>query len=93
MNLGDGFYFAKWLIDNNKGSQTARHIASFLVARQGATGIAGVILCHNGHDLLETDLYSILRQAEPLELGAYYAEEEIKEENQARLDNARGKRY
>lgn len=93
MNLGDGYEFARWLLKNKKGSQTARHIAAFLVERQGATGIAGVIINMNGLDLLETDLYSILRQAEPLELSNYYAEEEIREENQARLDNARGKRY
>lgn len=93
MNLGDGFYFAKWLVDKKKGSQTSRHIAAFLMARQGASGLAGVVAHMNGHDLLEHDLYSILRQAEPLELSAYYAEEEAYEETQARLDNARGKRY
>lgn len=93
MTLGDGFDFAQWLIRNKKGSSTSRNIAAFLVARQGTRGLSTVISHINGYDLLDHDLYSILRQAEALELSNFYAEEEIREENQARLDNARGKRY
>lgn len=93
MTLGDGFEFAQWLLRNKKGSQTTRNIAAFLVARQGARGLSTVISHINGYDLLDHDLYSIIRQAEPTELSAFYAEEEAREEMQARLDNARGKRY
>ena len=90
----DDYDFIKWAMERDlfKWAISMR-TAEFLIARSGARGLSNVVSHINGYDLLGTDLYELLRLSEPDAWSAYCAWVEIGEENQARLDNARGKSY
>lgn len=90
----DDFEFVQWAMRQKQFRwNTSNNAARFLMERSGARGLSNVVSCVNGHDLLATDIYELLRLSEPEAWSAYCAYVEDYEETQARIDNARGKRY
>lgn len=90
----DDLEFIQWAMKKDLFKWAiSERTAEFLMARAGARGLTNVVSHINGYDLLATDLYELLRLSEPEAWTAYCAYVEEGEENQARLDNARGKRY
>lgn len=90
----DDFEFIQWAMREKQFRwNTSNNAARFLMARAGARGLTNVVSHINGYDLLATDIYELLRLSEPDVWGAYCSMVEEGEENQARLDNARGKSY
>jgi hypothetical protein len=100
MAHSDDYGFARWAVTRGMfhvGGSSLR-IANYLLKRADFTGMD-----HEVHVLYEGgqavnvlsayDVYSLLRAAEPEAWSAYCAWVEEGEEHQARLDNARGKRY
>jgi hypothetical protein len=96
----DEYGFVRWAVTRGKfrvGGSSLR-IANYLMARANMTGhshevhvvYAGGVVAN----VLSTyDIYSLLREAEKDVWLEYCAWVEEGEEHQARLDNARGKRY
>lgn len=90
----DDFGFAKWALHNGRFKYvTPKLVAEFLVARTDARGLTNVVAHINGRDLLATDIYELLRQADPDAWHDYCAHLEEGDEWQSRLDNAKGKSY
>lgn len=90
----DDYEFVEWALREKQFRwNTSNNAARFLMARAGAGGLTNVVSHINGYDLLATDLYELLRLSEPEAWTAYCSMVEEGEENQARLDNARGKLY
>lgn len=96
----DDYDFARWAVTRGKlrvGGASLR-IANYLMARANLTGMDHEVhvLYAGGTatNVLSTyDLYSMLRAAEHDVWIEYCHWVEVGEENQARIDNALGKRY
>ena len=94
------YWFASWALRNNKFDHRSAsyRMARYLVTRSDTTGLGHKIHTTglDDHDLnvMSTyDVYALLRKAEPGAWREYSESLESMEEAQARLDNARGKRY
>lgn len=100
MAYDDDYGFARWAVLRNKFAPAGAscRVANYLLNRANVSGLTPEVENLTGEpNVLSTlttyDLYSLLRASNPDVLSEYYAELEIGEEHQARLDNARGKRY
>lgn len=96
----DDYGFARWAVLRNKfhPQGSSIRVANYLLNRANMSGLDHEIHNLTGEpNVLSTlttyDLYSLLRKAEPEVYREYCFELEDAEETQARLDNARGKRY
>lgn len=70
----DDFEFIQWAMRQKQFRwNTSNNAARFLMARTGAAGLTNVVANINGYDLLGTDIYELLRLAEPEAWIAYCA--------------------
>ena len=95
----EGYDFVRYGLTRDLFKGSSRNLALYLLKRADFTGLSDEVHVLGGNNLKDSvplslhDLYVVLTKAEPGVWGSYCQWCEEYEENQARIDNARGKRY